>query len=124
MVTWFKGDRRKKYRVEPERLGVVEVSLLRSSRKLLPGELINMSLDGSAVFFPAKQCPDLRPNERVKLQFGMTQTKKSVTIDAIVKDSCTAGDSGSTRYFIRQSPLNNVTIFSPKARYWFVLINS
>lgn len=98
MVTLFKGDRRKKYRVEPESPGVLEVSLILSSRKSLPGELINMSLDGSAVFFPAKQCPDLTPNERVKLKFGMTQTKKSVTIDAIVKDSCTAGERKLCRF--------------------------
>jgi len=98
MVTWLKGDRRKKYRVEPESPGALEVSLILSSRKSLPGELINMSIDGSAVFFPANDCPDLTPNERVKLKFVMTQTKKSITIDAIVKDSCTAGERKLCRF--------------------------
>jgi len=98
MVIWFKGDRRKKYRVERESLGALAVGLVLSSRKSLPGELINMSLDGSAVFFPGNKCPDLTPNERVKLKFVMTQRKKSITIDAIVKDSCTAAERKLCRF--------------------------
>lgn len=98
MVTWFKGDRRKTYRVEPEQLGDVEVSLVLSSQKLLPGELINMSLHGSAVFFPANECPDLTPNEMVKLKIVIAPSKKSITIDVIVKDSCMAGGKKLCRF--------------------------
>ena len=98
MVPWFKGDRRKKYRVEPESPGALEVSLMLSSRKSVSGELINMSLDGSAVFFPANGCPDLTTNERVKLKFVIAQSKKSIMIDAIVKDSCTAGERKICRF--------------------------
>lgn len=98
MVPWFKADRRKKYRVEPESPNVLEVSLIASSRKVLPGELINMSLDGSAVFFPANECPDLTPNERVKLKFVIAPSKKSIMIDAIVKDSCTTGERKLCRF--------------------------
>lgn len=98
MVPWFKGDRRKTYRVEPESRGALEVRLIVSRRKPLLGELINMSLDGSAVFFPANECPDLTTNERVKLKFAIAQSKKSVMIDAIVKDSCTAGERKLCRF--------------------------
>jgi hypothetical protein len=98
MVTWFRRDRRNKYRVEPEELGDVEVNLVLSSQRLLPGELINMSLDGNAVFFPAKEWPDLTPNERVMLKIVIPPSMKSITIDALVKDSCMAGGKKLCRF--------------------------
>ena len=98
MVALFKAGRRKKYRVEMPSSGVVEVGLVFSRQKVVPGDPVNLNLDGSALIFPAHQCPDLTPNEKVKLQFVMTQTKKRILINAMVKDTCTAGKRRLCRF--------------------------
>jgi hypothetical protein len=103
MVPWFKRDRRKRYRVEPESLGAVAVSLIASSRKSVHGKLINMSVDGSAVFFPANECPELTTDQRVKLKFVIAPSKHSTVITATVKDLCTAGENKLCRFQFEES---------------------
>jgi hypothetical protein len=103
MVPWTKKNRRKKYRVEPETPEAVAVSLIASSRKSVHGKLINMSVDGSAVFFPANECPELTTDQRVKLKFVIAPSKHSIMINATVKDLCTAGESKLCRFQFEES---------------------
>ena len=104
MIKLFKGENRAKYRTEAESSLPFKLSLFLSNRRLLSGSLININLNGAAISFPADQCPDFKPGERVKLRVITVETQKKIVIDATLRDLRTVEDRKLCRF---QFPTSN-----------------
>ena len=98
MFKWSKKEKRKKYRTKAEAFRSFRLGLMLSGDEILPGDLVDINMDGAAIFFPSEKCPDFAPNERVKLQLLIHETKKTLFISAVLKDLRTDKDIKLCRF--------------------------
>ena len=87
-----KKERRRTYRILPAKPNAIKVRLVLSGQHYLTGNLANISMDGAAVFFPAKDCPDLSHSDKIRLEISISQDKKTLPIETRVVGSSTVGD--------------------------------
>ena len=91
-------EKREKYRDGSDSSVPFSLNLILPGRKILPGYLIDINMDGTAISFPSEYCPDFAPDERVRLHLMMTESQKAVFIDAIYKGSSTNKDMKQCRF--------------------------
>ena len=81
----FKRDTRSQYRAKAKDFSPLQFNLVLPGRELLPGAIVNTSMNGAAIAFDPQRFPHLALNERVKLQLEMPQFKKIIMVDATLK---------------------------------------
>ena len=98
MFNWAKAEKRKQHRTEAGAPKPFKLSLLLPGRIQLPGHMVEISMDGAVISFPAEKYPDFDLNERVKLILIVVETQKIVLIDAILRGSRSAKDRNLSRF--------------------------
>lgn len=93
MPKWFKKDKGRQHRVESKADMPFSFSLILPGQEKLAGNMADVSMDGAAISFPAKKCPDFEREERVRLSLFIYESGKTVMLDALMKGSSRSRDA-------------------------------
>jgi hypothetical protein len=98
MFGLFGKDRRKSYRVVPESVSQIGISMILPNRKLKAKKILNLSMEGASCSFPTKECPRFTLNEKIRLKLELGSPKKVIQIDAFLRGSDTVSDTTQCRF--------------------------
>lgn len=84
MCAFARDDRRSNYRVGPEEQRRIEIALIDPPSDCV-GELLDVSIDGLSLRFPAEGDPGLQENQRVRADLALTWLEEVITVDLLAR---------------------------------------
>ena len=111
---WFGREQRQQQRsqVEPPSLDSFSVYLEISEQESLPCKVRDLSISSASVSFPAEQCPDLDPGDKVKLTIIVAQLQETIPLNGLVKECTTEENTKCITFIFEDSSRFNARLDS------------